>query len=290
LRAEHLPGFVLAAIMREVDDKAVIFLHIPKTAGTTLNRIIEWQYNPLAIFTMDPYRIRATPERLQKLSERRRRRLRMVRGHLYYGVHEFLPQGATYFTMLREPVARFFSSYYFIQRRPLHPMHRKVTTERIGVEDFVRLTPRRQNLQCSLISGIKNDGRSDERMLEVAKENLAKSFSVIGLAERFEESLVLMAQAYDWEIPFYENRKVSKTRPKIDPAAVEMIREHNRLDLELYDFGKSLFEESLQQKETAVREGLEKLRQLPKPGSMENFYNSTLGAGRFLVNKIASAV
>jgi hypothetical protein len=290
LRAEHLPGFVLAAIMREVDDKAVIFLHIPKTAGTTLNRIIEWQYNPLAIFTMDPYRIRATPERLQKLSERRRRRLRMVRGHLYYGVHEFLPQSATYVTMLREPVARFFSSYYFIQRRPLHPMHRKVTTERIGVEDFVRLTPRRQNLQCSLISGIKNDGRSDERMLEVAKENLAKSFSVIGLAERFEESLVLMAQAYDWEIPFYENRKVSKTRPKIDPAAVEMIREHNRLDLELYDFGKSLFEESLQQKETAVREGLEKLRQLPKPGSMENFYNSTLGAGRFLVNKIASAV
>ena len=276
--------------MREMDDKAVIFLHIPKTAGTTLNRIIEWQYNPLAIFTMDPYRIRATPERLQKLSERRRRSLRMVRGHLYYGVHEFLPQGATYFTMLREPVARFFSSYYFIQRRPLHPMHRKVTTERIGVEDFIRLTPRRQNLQCSLISGIKNDGSSDERMLEVAKENLAKSFSVIGLAERFEESLVLMAQAYDWEIPFYENRKVSKTRPKVDPAAVEMIREHNRLDLELYDFGKSLFEESLQQNETAVREGLENMRQLPKPGSMENFYNSTLGAGRFLVNKIASAV
>ena len=127
-------------------------------------------------------------------------------------------------------------------------------------------------------------------MLEVAKDNLVKSFSVIGLAERFEESLVLMAQAYDWEIPFYENRKVSKTRPKVDPAAVEMIREHNRLDLELYDFGKSLFEESLQQNETAVREGLENLRQLPKPGSMENFYNSTLGAGRFLVNKIASAV
>ena len=49
----------------EMGGKAVIFLHIPKTAGTTLNRIIEWQYNPLAIFTMDPYRIRATPERLQ---------------------------------------------------------------------------------------------------------------------------------------------------------------------------------------------------------------------------------
>jgi hypothetical protein len=27
-----------------MDHEALIFLHIPKTAGTTLNRIIEWQY------------------------------------------------------------------------------------------------------------------------------------------------------------------------------------------------------------------------------------------------------
>ena len=274
----------------EMDGKALIFLHIPKTAGTTLNRIIEWQYNPLAIFTMDPYRIRATPERLRKLSEGRRRRLRVVRGHLYFGIHEFLPQGGTYFTMLREPVARFFSSYYFIQRRPLHPMHRKVTTERIGVEDFIRLTPRRQNLQCSLIAGIKSGGTCDDRVLDKAKENLERSFSVVGISERFEESLMLMAKTFEWEIPFYENRKVSKTRPQIDSGAVEMIREHNRLDLELYEFGKQLFEKGLREKEGAVREGLVALRKLPKPGSVESFYNTTLGAGRFLVNKIASAV
>lgn len=276
--------------MREMDGKAVIFLHIPKTAGTTLNRIIEWQYNPLAIFTMDPYRIRATPERLSKLSESRRRGLRMVRGHLYYGVHEFLPQGATYFTILREPVKRFFSSFYFIQRRPLHPMHRKVKTERIGVEDFIRLTPHRQNLQCAMISGIKNDGTSDEHMLELAKENLETSFSVIGLSERFEESLVLMADTFGWTIPFYENRKVSKTRPQMESSALEMIREHNRLDLELYEFGKNLFDQSLRKKEAAVREGLESLTKAPKPGAVENFCHSTMGAGRFVLNKIASAV
>ena len=78
-----------------MDHRALIFLHIPKTAGTTLNRIIEWQYSPFEIFTMDPYRIRATPERLKRLPEGRRRRLRVVRGHMFYGVHECLPQGAT---------------------------------------------------------------------------------------------------------------------------------------------------------------------------------------------------
>ena len=112
------------------------------------NRIIEWQYSPFAIFTMDPYRIRATAERLKRLPEGRRRRLLVVRGHLFYGIHEFLPQGATYITMLREPVVRLLSSYYFILRRPLHPMHRKLKKERLGVEDYIRLTPHRQNLQC----------------------------------------------------------------------------------------------------------------------------------------------
>jgi len=52
-----------------MDREALIFLHIPKTAGTTLNRIIEWQYSPFAIFTIDPYRIRATTERRKRLPE-----------------------------------------------------------------------------------------------------------------------------------------------------------------------------------------------------------------------------
>ena len=273
-----------------MDREALIFLHIPKTAGTTLNRIIEWQYSPFEIFTMDPYRIRATPERLKGLPERRRRRLRMVRGHMFYGIHECLPQGATYMTMLRDPVPRALSAYYFILRRPLNPFHRKVKRERLTVEDCLRLFPRRQNLQCKMIAGVKDAAIADERLLDMAKEHLAKSFSVVGICERFEESLMLIATTFDWEIPFYKNCKVSKTRPQIGPSTVEMIRDYNRLDVELYEFGKGLFEESLQKKEAAVREGLAALRTLPMPGAVEGFCNSTLGVGRFVVNKIASAV
>ena len=61
----------------------------------TLNGIIEWQYSAFLIYTIDPYLITATAERLKRLPEQRRRRLRVVRGHLLHGIHEFLPQGAT---------------------------------------------------------------------------------------------------------------------------------------------------------------------------------------------------
>ena len=273
-----------------MDREALIFLHIPKTAGTTLNRIIEWQYSPFAIFTMDPYRIRATPERLKRLPEGRRRRLRVVRGHLFYGIHECLPQGATYITMLRDPVPRALSAYYFILRRPLHPLHWKLKREGLRVEDCLRLFPQRHNLQCRLIAGVKDTAIADKRLLDIAKENLTRSFSVVGISERFDESLMLIATTFDWEIPLYKNCKVSKARPQIDPGTVEMIRDHNRLDVELYEFGKGLFEESLQKKEAAVREGLAALRALPTRGAVEGFCKSTLGAGRFFVNKIASAV
>jgi hypothetical protein len=273
-----------------MDHEALIFLHIPKTAGTTLNRIIEWQYNPLSIFTLDPYRFRATAERFKTLSEERRRRFRVLRGHLYYGLHEFLPQGATYITMLREPVARFLSSYYFILRRPLHPLHRKLKKERLGVEDYLRLIPHRHNFQCRLIAGIKNNEISEERLLETAKENLSKSFRVVGICERFEESLMLIAKTFGWDVPYNENRKVSKNRSPVDPRSIELIREHNRLDLELYDFGKTLFEESLRGRQQAVNEGLATLRTLRRPGSLESFYHSGLSASRFLVSKVASVV
>ena len=168
-------------------------------------------------------------------------------------------------------------------------MHRKVTTERVGIDDFIRLTPHRQNLQCSMIAGVKSEGACDERILDQAKENLMKSFSVVGICELFEESLVRIAKTFNWEIPFYENRKVSKTRPQVELSAIEMIKEHNRFDLELCESGKNLFREMVARKESEVKNGLAHLKSIPKPGPWQNIYQSSVGAGRFLVSKIASA-
>src|SRR6266480_4084078 len=272
-----------------MDHEALIFLHIPKAAGTTLNRIIEWQYSPLSIFTIDPLQIRATPERFRTFSERRRRQLRVVRGHMVYGIHEFLPQGATYITMLRHPVSRLLSAYSFILRRPLNPMHRKLKGGRLGIEAFVRLTPNRQNLQCRILAGVE-DVTCDQRVLDIAKENITKSFSVVGLCERFKESLLLIAKTFDWEIPYYENRKVSKVRPALEPNVVRMIQEYNRFDMELYEFARKRFEHTLHKKEDMMRQALAALDSIPKPGPVKRFCYSTVGASRFLVSKIMSAL
>ena len=53
-------------------------------------------------------------------------------------------------------------------------MHRKFKREHLGVEDYIRLIPHRQNLQCRLIAGIGNGEGCDERALDTAAETLTR--------------------------------------------------------------------------------------------------------------------
>src|SRR5207248_9964927 len=134
-------------------------------------------------------------------------------------------QESAYFTIRRDAVASDLSTCYFMLRRPPSPLDPKVKGGGLTIEDCIQQFPQRHNLQCRLIAGVKDAASiGDERLLEMAKEHLNKSFSVVGIAERFEESLLLMATTLDWEIPLYKNCKVSKTRPQINPVTIEMIR------------------------------------------------------------------
>ena len=113
--------------MTQVDaaGKAIIFLHVPKTAGTTLNRLIEWEYNLFEMYSVDPVLFRWSAAHLRKLSQRRLQKTRMFKGHMLFGLHEVLPQPATYITVLRDPIDRMISAFYFMRTYKLHPLYWK---------------------------------------------------------------------------------------------------------------------------------------------------------------------
>ena len=69
-----------------------------------------------------------------------------------------------------------------------------------------------------------------------------------------------MIAAFGWKVPFYENRKVAKIRASIEPNVINSIREHNRFDLELYDFAKKLFEENLRIMHKAWQENYDRFK------------------------------
>lgn len=234
--------------------RPLIFLHIPKAAGTTLQEYILRHYLPGGKF----YRFTGAPEQLQDfqaLPQAERDRFDVVAGHVHFGIHELLGQPATYLTMLRDPVERVISHYYFILAHPEHYLHTYVAgrgftlheyatagLNQEGDNDHVRWLTPRLHTDVPL-------GQVTRAMLEEAKWNLANGVAVFGLAERFTDSVRCFASAFGWSAVSNGRRlNTNRARPKRDqvaPQTVEAIRDSNRYDTELYEFAQGLFEEQM---------------------------------------------
>src|SRR6476661_8236883 len=127
--------------------EAIIFLHVPKTAGTTLNRLIEWEYPISQMYSIDPVLFEWSAAHLRKLSKQRLAKIRIFKGHMLFGLHEVLPQPSTYITVLRDPVERVLSAFYYMRTYKLHPLYWKFRREKWTVDEFVQRSSR-DNVQC----------------------------------------------------------------------------------------------------------------------------------------------
>jgi len=239
-----------------VTQEAVIFLHIPKAAGSTLNRLIEWEYPLREIYSVDPVFYRWSWAHLQRLSKRRLKKIRMFKGHMLFGLHAILPQPATYITVLRDPVDRVISSFYFMRNYKLHPLYWKLRSGNWSLEDFVTRSPR-HNVQCKILAGIEYSGPCTAEICERAKENLFHYFRVVGLAERFEDSLALMSLSFGWRLQQYASFNLTRTRPRktdIARSTLDAIAEKNSFDLSLYECAASLFQTAVKTHAAKVSE------------------------------------
>jgi hypothetical protein len=221
-------------------NKVLIFMHIPKTGGLTLRNIIDRQYKKTEILL---HSRTAPPKR--KLKKRDFSRIKCVYGHNRFGQHEEIPVPSTYITILRDPVSRVISTYYFILARKQNRMHHKI--KNISLEEFVRsndpdLMIPVSNHQTRYLSG---ESIPD---LQKAKENIENHFSLVGITEMFDESIFLMKQELGWKNIFYTKQNVSTNRPKRDQISkdtLEIIKSKNDQDYELYDYAKQLLQDKL---------------------------------------------
>src|SRR3982750_3945870 len=138
-------------------ERALLFLHIPKAGGTTLHRIIERQFAPAVTFSINGMTPSQSIKEFIDLPAERREQIRLLKGHMPYGLHKYLSVPATYITMLRDPVDRVVSHYYFVRRSPGVGHHEEVESRRMTLDDFVRerAAIRANNDQTRLISGVE---------------------------------------------------------------------------------------------------------------------------------------
>src|ERR1051325_3091753 len=143
------------------EERALLFLHIPKAGGTTLHSVIERQFSPAVTFSITGMTPSQSIKEFIELPPERRERIRLLKGHMPYGLHKYLSVPATYITMLRDPVDRVVSHYYFVRRSPGVGHHSEVSSGRMGLDDFVRerASIGANNDQTRLISGVEKVNR-----------------------------------------------------------------------------------------------------------------------------------
>ena len=215
-----------------------LFLHIPKTGGTSLGDLLRESFGDGAF---GQYWNVPGPGQVAEVTGKT-----CVIGHFPYGLHALFPAPCTYLTMLRNPYERVLSQYYYNLHNPADPWHRLARDH--PLEEWLDLHPDARDLQVQFLSGRKGPA-PDEEALALAKANLA-ACGVVGLLEDFEGTLLLLCRALGLDRPAAPRLKENPRRPRlheISAEAREKIRRSNALDLELYRLGQELFARQLEE-------------------------------------------
>jgi len=235
--------------VKRKNQPCLLFLHLPKTGGISLRSVIFSNYPPSVIYQIEPSSPVRSIRYLKSLPKKDLARLRVITGHTLWGVHGILPQSFVYLTMLREPVERVLSLYSYVRSSPTHRLYKEANALDISLQDFLRWDKVRhevENQQTKLLAGRWGGHvKCTAELLEAAKSHLEK-YMVVGLTERFADSLSLFAQVFGWQNVSVVRANVTSKRLRredTDENTLQFIAELNRCDLELYHLAQRLFEQ-----------------------------------------------
>ena len=220
----------LALGRRSRHDWTLVFIHIPKTAGTSLRRAMGHAYAPSErLYLYDAPHLEGAMLRREflELPAERRAGLRFVMGHFVYGVHRSIPHNSRYVTILRDPVERVVSHYYhYLQVVDANKSSRPAEERRLLERDNVTLEAwafdlRRiesDNQLVRHICGLREVpyGACTDQMLTVALDNIEQHFELVMFAEAMNADTRRLGYRLGYAISPDVRANVNEHRPTVD--------------------------------------------------------------------------
>ena len=223
--------------------KKLLFEHVPKCGGTSIINYLASQYSRDRIFAIDGNNPEANIARFRKLPREVFNYIDLIAGHNAHHLVDILPANWLKFTLLRDPIDRIVSHYYYVLESPGHYLHQAVKQPGMTLEDYATsgLSHELQNYYTCLFLGISDDAVKQDPAgaANRAFSLLSDDYDVVGVLEHLQAALDTLAEKAGFVQP-YIPRRLNQTKHRIKLTDVQdstrrAIAEVNSADVLLYD-------------------------------------------------------
>lgn len=244
----------------------LLFMHIPKTAGSSMNAYLESQFPPeQSILHLENQVFGVPMDQLPSFDDKN-----SLSAHLHYPTLNNIIDIKQFFTMtvLRDPLDQTLSHLGWMNRLGFaenkeelarYPDYIKHIVNRLHAMDLVSYFDTMDeheknffdNCQTRYLLPVYGETELSEAHLEEAIANLQK-FNLVGILEKFEQSLLLLAYYMNWRPPKkmpYNNPSRKKYFLDMESAGEEIkdrVHRLTRFDQKLYDAALEMFEHQKQ--------------------------------------------
>lgn len=239
----------------------LIFMHMPKTAGTTVAARFRAALQPAEFLPL--YGIRRTRNEIEQaigeMEAERRQRIRVVCGHqVWYGIHELFDRPPRYVTVLREPASRVISHFWHLSRNPESVYFEGIRDGRITLDSWLAgesnphtINQMTRYLARDQVGRDPADHEAEtvtEATLSRAIERLSR-FWFVGLTAALDLDLSRLLGRLGLEDAGQNERlgepQSKRDRLDIDPALLGVSLRSNWADHRLFSYGTMLRERLL---------------------------------------------
>jgi hypothetical protein len=227
------------------------FDHMPKTGGISIYQTI---CGLIGRQSVSPNLNMLHKEAIARYSD-----CDLISSHTGYMPGEQLDESRYYFTMLRSPIDRILSQYWYWKNdvkdsnRSLVLFAKKLPFDEYVLSEAPEVVDSISNVQTKHFVQLVWDGSeimTDDRLLELAKSALDR-FDLVGVYHRFMNFMDVLCYECGW--PFIENmpsHNITSRRESIaslGAATKKRLLKLNELDVEFYEFAANRFEKKMRE-------------------------------------------